>query len=85
MPILKPPPKAPKNETLQLRIEEEIKTKLRGYAHFINSSESYVVSEALKFLFRKDSEFKTWLEEQPRNGDQLQHGGGFPFETANKA
>ena len=48
MSILKPPPKATKNETLQLRVQEEIKTKLRGYAEFINSSESYVVSEALK-------------------------------------
>jgi hypothetical protein len=84
MSILKPPPKATKNETLQLRVQEEIKTKLRGYAEFINSSESYVVSEALKLLFRKDSEFKTWLEEQPRNVDQPQHGGGSPFETANK-
>ena len=40
MSILKPPPKATKNETLQLRVQEEIKTKLRGYAEFINSSES---------------------------------------------
>ena len=84
MPILKPPPKAPKNETLQLRIEEEIKTKLRGYAHFINSSESYVVSEALKLLFRKDAEFKTWLEEQPRTILELQNGGDSLFEAASK-
>jgi hypothetical protein len=84
MPILKPPPKATKNETLQLRVREEIKTKLRGYAEFINSSESYVVSEALKLLFRKDAEFKTWLEEQPRSILQPQNGGDSLFETVSK-
>jgi len=82
--ILKPPPRPPKNETLQIRIEEEIKAKLHKYAEFINSSESYVVSEALKLLFRKDGEFKVWLEEQPRNGDQPQNGAGALFETAKK-
>ena len=84
MSILKPPPKATKNETLQLRVQEEIKTKLRGYAEFINSSESYVVSEALKLLFRKDAEFKTWLQEQPRSVLQTQIGGNSLFETVSK-
>jgi predicted transcriptional regulator len=59
--ILKSPPKPPKNETLQIRVELEIKSKLHNYAEFINSSESYVVSEALRLLFRKDDEFKIWL------------------------
>ena len=84
MSILKPPPKATKNETLQLRVQEEIKTKLRGYAEFINSSESYVVSEALKLLFRKDAEFRAWLEEQPRTILELQNGDDSLFETASK-
>ena len=65
MPILKSPPKVAKNETLQLRVEEEIKVKLRRYAEFLNSSESYVVSEALKLLFRKDGDFRDWLDRQP--------------------
>jgi hypothetical protein len=69
MPILKSPPKVAKNETLQLRVEEEIKIKLRRYAEFLNSSESYVVSEALKLLFRKDSEFRDWLERKPPDPD----------------
>ena len=37
MPILKPPPKEAKNETLQLRVQGGIKTKLRGYAEFIKT------------------------------------------------
>jgi predicted transcriptional regulator len=68
--ILKSPPTPPRNETLQIRVEEQIKAMLHRYAEFINSSESYVVSEALKLLFRKDTEFRTWLEGQPRNGNQ---------------
>lgn len=67
MPILKSPAKPPKNETLQLRVEEEIRSKLAKYAEFIDASESYVVSEALKLLFRKDDDFKTWLGQHPTN------------------
>lgn len=74
MAILKSPPKPPKNETLQIRVELEIKSKLHNYAEFINSSESYVVSEALRLLFRKDDEFKIWLQERPRNGSDTQNG-----------
>jgi predicted transcriptional regulator len=65
MPVLKSPPKPPKNETLQIRIEEDIRTKLARYAEFIDASESYVVSEALKLLFRKDGEFRSWLGQHP--------------------
>jgi hypothetical protein len=75
MAILKSPPKLPKNETLQLRVDADIKTKLHKYAEFIDSSDSYVVSEALKLLFRKDEEFKAWLEEHPPSSHQLQNGG----------
>ena len=85
MAILKSPPKPPKNETLQIRVEEAIRLKLSKYAELIDSSESYVVSEALKLLFRKDDDFKTWLEEQNRNGDQRQNGGDSLFETVKKA
>jgi hypothetical protein len=46
VPILKASPKPPKNETLQLRVGEGLKSKLAKYAEFIDSSESYVVSEA---------------------------------------
>lgn len=65
MPILKSPPKPPKNETLQFRIEEDTRSKLAKYAEFIEASESYVVSEALKLLFRKDDDFKSWLGQHP--------------------
>lgn len=85
MAILKAAPKPPKNETLQLRVEEEIKSKLAKYAEFIDSSESYVVSEALKLVFRKDDEFRVWLDEHNGNGDHPKSNGASLFETVNKA
>lgn len=85
MAILKPPPKPPKNETLQIRIDENTRSKLNRYAEFLDASESYVVSEALRLLFRKDDEFKTWLENHPINGEHAESANTTPFETARKA
>jgi len=85
MAILKSPPKPPKNETLQIRVEEHVRSKLARYAEFIDSSESYVVSEALKLVFKKDDEFKTWLEDRNHNGDAHQNDGGSLFEIAKRA
>jgi len=62
MALLKAPQKLPKTTGLQVRIEEEVKPTLHKYAEFLDASPSYVVNEALKHLFRKDDEFKRWLE-----------------------
>jgi predicted transcriptional regulator len=85
MAILKSPPNPPKNETLQIRVEEQVRSKLTKYAEFIDSSESYVVSEALKLVFKKDNDFRSWLEDSNHNGNQPQNDGGSLFEIANKA
>lgn len=61
MPILKAPPVQPKNETLQLRVSQDLKFRLICYAEFIHATASYVVSEALERLFRKDAEFQEYL------------------------
>ena len=63
MPILKAPPKQSKNESLQLRVSTEFKLKLQSYAEFLNATPSYVVTEALDRVFRKDHEFRAWLEQ----------------------
>jgi predicted transcriptional regulator len=70
MSILKAPPKQPKNATLQLRVDEELKLKLDKYAEFLESTVAYVVSEALRLVFNKDADFKEWLESQPTNGEK---------------
>jgi len=63
VPILKPPPKQSRNESLQLRVSAEFKYKLQRYAQFLEATPSYVVTEALNRIFDKDHEFKTWLEQ----------------------
>jgi len=70
MSILKAPPKQPKNATLQLRVDEELKIKLDKYAEFLDSRVSYVVSEALRLVFNKDAEFREWLERKEAKGKE---------------
>jgi len=67
MALLKPPSKQPKATTLQVRLEEVVRRNLDIYAEFLDANSSYVVSEALKFLFRKDKEFKRWLDQHTNN------------------
>jgi len=63
--LLKAPSKQPKTTNLQVRLEEEVRRNLDRYAEFLEANPSYVVSEALKFLFRKDDEFKRWADAHP--------------------
>jgi hypothetical protein len=60
VPILNEQPKQPKSALIQIRVEEKIKLDLNQCAQFIHSTEAWVVSEALRFLFRKDREFADW-------------------------
>jgi len=61
MAIIKAPPKQPKSVTVQARVEESVKEQLDLYAKFIDSTSSYVITQALKVLFKRDDEFKAWL------------------------
>jgi len=65
--ILKSPPKQPKAVTVQARVEESVKTQLELYVEFIDASPSYVITEALKLLFRKDDHFKRWADQHTNN------------------
>jgi len=80
--ILKSPPKQPKAVTVQARVEESVKTQLELYAEFIDASPSYVITEALKLLFRKDEEFKRWLDQHTNNHNQEQSQGDALTKTA---
>jgi len=71
--ILKAPSKQPKTSTLQVRLEEEVRRGLDRYAQFLDANASYVVSEGLKFLFRKDKEFKRWLGQHNNNPEPQRH------------
>jgi hypothetical protein len=61
MPVLKSPKRQPKNETLQLRVSQDVKFRLARYAEFIHANPSYIVVELLERLFRKDTEFQDYL------------------------
>src|SRR5437879_4887391 len=80
--LLKAPSKQPKTTTLQVRLEEEVRYNLDRYAEFIDANASYVVSEALKLLFRKDEDFKRWLGQHTNNHDQEQIQGDALTKTA---
>ena len=67
MALLKAPSRQPKTTTLQVRPEEHVRHNLDKYAEFLDANSSYVVSEGLKFLFRKDKEFKRWLGQHTNN------------------
>lgn len=67
MSILKSPPKQPKAVTIQARVEESVKIQLELYAEFIDASPSYVITEALKLLFRKDDDFRSWTDKHRNN------------------
>ena len=71
MSVLKAPPKLIRNATIQVRVEEEVDTKLRKYAEFINATPAFVVAESLKMLFNKDAEFREWLAQQRDNSVQI--------------
>jgi hypothetical protein len=72
MPILKAPPKQLRNATIQVRVEEEISSRLRKYAEFIDCSPAFVVAEALRLLFNKDNEFREWLARHADDPSLLQ-------------
>jgi len=67
MAVLKAPPKQPKTTVVQLRLDEEAKTKLAKYSEFLDCSPSYVVTEALKLVCNKDKEFQSWLSSRRTN------------------
>ncbi len=80
--LLKAPSRQPKTTTLQVRLEEEVRHTLDRYAEFIDANTSYVVSEAIKLLFKKDDEFKRWLGQHTNNHNREQVQGDALTKTA---
>jgi hypothetical protein len=81
MPVLKAPPKQPKTTVVQLRLDDEARTKLAKYAEFLDCSPSYVVTEALKLVCNKDKEFQAWLSDpHPKTSEPSAKGESFQLE-----
>ena len=60
-----------------------MKTQLDQYARFIDSTPSYVITEALKVLSKRDDEFKAWLGQQIGNGSSPKPDTGLRKEIGN--
>ena len=82
MAIIKAPPKQPKAVTIQVRVEESVKTQLDQYAKFIDSTPSYVITEALKVLFKRDDQFKASVGQHANDQNLKQNQGGALTKTA---
>jgi len=81
MSILKAAPKQPKTTVVQLRLDDEVRMKLTKYAEFLDSSPSYVVSEALKLVCNKDKDFRSWLSgQQTSTFEPIMKGKSFQLE-----
>jgi len=52
---------------LQVRLEEDVRFNLDKYAEFLDANPSYIVSEVLKLLYRKDKAFQSWLSGRHTN------------------
>ena len=82
MAIIKAPPKQPKSVTIQARVEESVKAQLDQYARFIDSTPSYIITEALKVLFKRDDEFKAWLSQHANHQNAEEKQGDALTKTA---
>ena len=62
MPLLDPPkPEIPKRR-YYVRISEPLAITMEKYAEFLQTdSIDHVITQALHFVFRKDTDFKAWL------------------------
>ncbi len=66
MPLLKPPEPQIAMRKFYVRIEEPLALTMGRYAEFLGTDNlDHVVSQALQFIFKRDTQFKSWLEQNP--------------------
>lgn len=66
MPLLKPPEAVITQRRYYLRIEESLALTMERHAEFLGTASiDHVVTQALQFIFKRDSQFKSWLEQNP--------------------
>jgi hypothetical protein len=66
MPLLKPPDPQIATRRFFVRIEEPLALTMERYAEFLGTDNlDHVVSQALQFIFKRDTQFKSWLEKNP--------------------
>ena len=66
MPLLKPPEPQVAVRKFFIRIEEPLALTMERHAEFLGTDNlNHVVAQALQFVFKRDSQFKSWLEQNP--------------------
>jgi len=66
MPLLKPPEPVTTQRRYYLRIDESLAQTMERYAEFLGTASiEHVVAQALQFIFKRDTQFKSWLEQNP--------------------
>ena len=71
MPLLKPPEPAAAKRKYYIRLDEPLAVTMERYAEFIGAhTVDHVISQALEFVFKKDSDFRDWLEKNPIRSPQ---------------
>jgi hypothetical protein len=71
MPLLKPPEPAVAKRKYYVRLDEPLAATMERYAEFIGAhTADHVISQALEFVFKKDSDFREWLDKNPIRGSQ---------------
>ena len=66
MPLLKPPEPQIPVRRFYVRIEEPLTLTMERYAEFLGTASiDHVVTQALQFIFKRDSQFKSWLHQNP--------------------
>lgn len=62
MPLITRPPAAPDRDTINVRLDLDLKESLRLYAEFLGSTRDYVIGSALRRVVDRDKEFLAWRE-----------------------
>ncbi len=66
MPLLKPLEPQIAARRFYVRIEEPLTLTMESYAEFLGTASiDHVVTQALQFIFKRDSQFKSWLAQNP--------------------
>ena len=61
------PLKKSTEDEIKVRVEHEVARGLRDYCEFLQSPQSYVVTEVLRKALRKDKAFTAWLSRRDSN------------------
>jgi hypothetical protein len=86
MALLKPELPKPCKKEYFVRIEQRLGLTMERYAEFLGTnSNSYVISQALEFVFQKDSDFRRWLRLNPEPVRGRENHKGHPGAAGERA